>query len=493
MKEANPHRINYSKLGINNLKAKLINYFLIILTCYLVAIAFPARSATQSADPVTYKAPDGAPVNKNYKVQIREKGDSAWKTIDVNDAMTKNPDASGHCGFVYFDSYFKVPVQVKITKLDGVPGNVAIRPNNDNIKYTKSGSDIYFEVARPQKLSVEFDKDRLNNFFLFANQAATKTVNSGSNNVIYFGPGIHHAGAITLSSNQTLYIDGGAVVYGYVYANKASNIKIAGRGILDGSELDHDLKAKNRIKLINLHDVDHVSISGIILRDSPFWTCSISGGNHVDISDIKELCYNPNSDGFDLCNSNNVSISDVLIRNGDDNISVKSFNNLGADSIKVTNSILWADRAHNMVVGPESRSATLTNIVFDNIDVLENMQNDKVYPGVMAIMAADGGTFSNITWNNIRVNDISDGQLICIQYVDAYSKNGLGKKIQNVTIQNVTYTGRKLRPSKISGMDNGRNVDNVVLKNIMINKKALKDTMSGDVQVNPSAHLKILN
>jgi hypothetical protein len=121
------------------------------------------------------------------------------------------------------------------------------------------------------------------------------------------------------------------------------------------------------------------------------------------------------------------------------------------------------------------------------------MQNDKVYPGVMAIMAADGGTFSNITWNNIRVNDISDGQLICIQYVDAYSKNGLGKKIQNVTIQNVTYTGRKLRPSKISGMDNGRNIDNVVLKNIMINKKALKDTTSGDVQVNPSAHLKILN
>jgi hypothetical protein len=146
-----------------------------------------------------------------------------------------------------------------------------------------------------------------------------------------------------------------------------------------------------------------------------------------------------------------------------------------------------------MVVGPESRSATLTNIVFDNIDVLENMQNDKIYPGVMAIMAADGGTFSNITWNNIRVNDISDGQLICIQYVDAYSKNGLGKKIQNVTIQNVTYTGRKLRPSKISGMDNGRNVDNVVLKNIMINKKALKDTLSGDVKVNPSAHLKILN
>jgi hypothetical protein len=38
-----------------------------------------------------------------------------------------------------------------------------------------------------------------------------------------------------------------------------------------------------------------------------------------------------------------------------------------------------------------------------------------------------------------------------------------------------------------------RNVDNVVLKNIMINKKALKDTMSGDVEVAPSAHLKILN
>ncbi len=83
----------------------------------------------------------------------------------------------------------------------------------------------------------------------------------------------------------------------------------------------------------------------------------------------------------------------MFVRNHDDNFSAKIHTGTAATNITLKNSTLWADRAHNMLIGPEAAGGTFDQIRFDNIDVLENAQDDNVFPGVMAIMAADGGIY----------------------------------------------------------------------------------------------------
>ena len=62
--------------------------------------------------------------------------------------------------------------------------------------------------------------------------------------VIYYGRGVHDAGLIALKSNQTLFIDEGAVVYGRVTARDARHARIIGHGILDGNRNAEEILAK---------------------------------------------------------------------------------------------------------------------------------------------------------------------------------------------------------------------------------------------------------
>lgn len=51
-----------------------------------------------------------------------------------------------------------------------------------------------FRIDEPKYLSVEFDGDRLHNLHLFANPVMTETYTESSDNVLYFGPGVHRPG-----------------------------------------------------------------------------------------------------------------------------------------------------------------------------------------------------------------------------------------------------------------------------------------------------------
>lgn len=44
--------------------------------------------------------------------------------------------------------------------------------------------------------------------------------------------------AIALEDGQTLYISGGAVLHSIISVNNAKNVRICGRGIIDGSDYD---------------------------------------------------------------------------------------------------------------------------------------------------------------------------------------------------------------------------------------------------------------
>ena len=157
--------------------------------------------------------------------------------------------------------------------------------------------------------------------------------------MIYFGPGIHEVTHLEVGPGKTVYIAGGAVVRGVIgpdepsristysglltYRNptialRGNGITLRGRGILDGSRCT--THARNLLVVQGAN----IRIEGVILRDSPTWNIPIRQSDRVTVENVKILGYRANSDGIDICNSRDVTVSSCFLRTLDDLIVVKT-------------------------------------------------------------------------------------------------------------------------------------------------------------------------
>lgn len=444
------------------------------------------------------------PQNSDYTVEIN-RGDGNWETLMSHNAIvfwgTQNMT------FAKFEADFTTPVEVRVTRNSGTFNRAEIRPKSYFIDYQKVDErTLTFTLDRPRKVSVEFDGDRWNNLFLFADETDTNVPDKDDDNVLWYGPGVHEVGKIELQSGQTLYLHPDALVYGYVIASDAQNVRICGRGILDGSKENMDYgEGKVRYSQLLLVNCSDVTVEDLVFRNTPTWNIVTVGCDNIHFDGIKEIGSNANSDGFDIVSSSNILIENTMQRNKDDNISVKAIdlevntsglldglrgnkierlNVTESHNIRMRNCVLWADEAHNMLIGPDVNGTAVSGIYFENIDVLQNRQNDDVYPGVMAVMIADQGVYSDIHWKGIRVEDIDAGQVISLTYQNAYAPLGYGKSLRNVTFENISYNGTKASPSRILGLDASHTVEGVTITNYRINGVPVTDAGSANITTN---------
>lgn len=438
--------------------------------------------------------------NWTYKIEIK-RGNSDWEILRSHDAIILW--GTLHMSFAKFEDTFKTPVVVRVTKLSGKFQSAEVRPKSYNIIATKTDENsIAFTLDKPQKVSIEFDEDRHNNIFLFADAVETNIPDKNDENILWYGPGVHDAGRITLKDNQTLYLHKDALVFGYFYAENVNNVKIMGRGILDSSKENMDFTKPRNSQLFFVNSSD-ILIKDVVLRNTPTWNLILLGCNNVHIDNLKQIGANANSDGLDIVSSSNILIENTIQRNKDDNISIKGFDpavdnkldgiqsylfdKINVDdcfNITMRNCVLWADEAHNMLVGPDLKGRKAYNINFENIDVLENNQNDDVYPGTMAVMIADQGEYYDIHWKDIRVEDITSGEVISLTYQNAYAMLGYGKFLKDVTFENISYIGTNASPSRILGLNATQNIENIKFTNYRINGVPVTDAKSGNFKLN---------
>ena len=455
--------------------------------------------------------------NEEYTVQRMK--DGKWEDLFVHAAKVSDftPDPlSGYkqyeMGYTMFTDTFDKPVKLRVSRKTPF-AKVEIRPSVYGISSSSvTDNSVIFEIKEPrQKISVEFDGNRLENLFIFPDLPdENKPVLE--ENVLYFGPGIHNMGRkeISYKNNQTIYLDEGAVVYGSIYAKNCNNLSIRGRGILCSSKENH---GEGRKPQIETFCCDNLEIEGIMMQDTPNWTMKLVGSDHVHINNIKQIGWIMNSDGMDLICCRHVLVENTFQRNYDDNVTIKAFNGktdyvnshtatdgsftdagiwtvyylpqnkFDVYDIEVRNCVFWADKAHNMLVGPESRGIPFSNIRFTGNVVLENRQNDKVYPGTMAVMIADNGTFSDITFSDIEVEDINGGKVLCIQFTNAWAYgNKYGQWAKNITIEKIRYKGHRSTASKIYGLNSTQKIDGVKISDFTVNgEKILHPNTNLDV------------
>jgi len=147
------------------------------------------------------------------------------------------------------------------------------------------------------------------------------------------------------------------------------------------------------------------------------------------------------------------------------------------------NSTLWADVAHPILVGTHGNSKNpdvLENLAYINIDILDQKEAQVDYQGCMSINAGDNNLVRNVRFENIRVEDFRQGQLVNIRvfFNTKYCK-APGRGIENVLFKNIAYNGIHAEMSVIAGYDENRPVKNIVFENLRINGALIADDMPG--------------
>jgi len=263
---------------------------------------------------------------------------------------------------------------------------------------------------------------------------------------VYIPAGRFISGSIHLKSNITLHLDAGAVLAfsrdfdDYlpmvrsrwegteclnfsppIYADRAENIAIVGRGLIDGQgrawwdfhrKLRAEFQQKKKIEelpkwsrlfaeknagslamgrweqmgyflrppMIQPVECHNVRIEGVSLKDPPFWTINPVYCENLTVTgiSIKNPEDSPNTDGVNPDSCRNVHISDCHISVGDDCITIKSGRDEDGrrvgrpcENITVTNCTML-DGHGGVVIGSEMsggvRRVTISNCVFDGTD-----------------------------------------------------------------------------------------------------------------------------
>ncbi|MBO5942728.1 MAG: endo-polygalacturonase [Bacteroidales bacterium] len=432
-----------------------------------------------------YSAPEGVEMKDDFTVKVRLAG-GEWQDVPTYMVKVDEVRQTKHCvekaSLGYFD--FEGQVEVSVTYNKGPIETAKVRPLSYGIKPVVDGSTLTFTLDCPRNLSVEVNGDIFHNLHLFANAIDVNNPIDGviiknekqlakkRKDVIYFGPGLHRIDTLFPVSGQTVYIAGGAVVRGTIHVVNASDVKIYGRGIVHPS---------GRGEGVYIQRSKNVEVDGIISTQ-----CPVGGSDGVKITNVKVISSYGWGDGLNVFASSNVHYDRCFARTSDDCVTVyatrKGFTG-SCRNILTENCVLWADVAHPIMIGIHGNVESpdvIENLVYRNIDILDHKEKQIDYQGCMAINAGDDNLIRNILFEDIRIEDFRQGQLVNIRIF--YNKKyclAPGRGIEDITFRNVTYNGSGEEMSVIYGYSEERKVKNIRFENLVINGQVISDDMPG--------------
>lgn len=420
-------------------------------------------------------------------------------------------DQTELASFAYWD--MTAPVEVEVISKRPIE-TVAIRPTARGIRPQVENDRIRFRLETPQQVVVEVNGWH-KALHLFANPPAPE-IDPGAPGVRYFGPGVHRPGRMSMGNNETLYLAGGAVVYGCIEAADANNIKILGPGILDSSEFVRDFDrnwddvAAGRhigsmggcIHFLRCHQI---TIDGPILRDPHIWCLSTFGCSEVEISRVKEIgLWRYNSDGIDICNSQNVTVRQCFVRTFDDSLVVKGMrycSDLPNKNILFEHCVVWNDWGRALEIGAETSAPEFSQVMFRDCDIVRTTQI------ALDVQHGDRPAIEDLTFERIRleVDDVNYAPQIqngpeakytgstnyCPQFFVLMFHHGPWSydkefgTMRNITVRDCSITGKPLPTSSLTGLDETHDIKGVTICNLQINGKTATSLEEAGITAGP--------
>ncbi len=474
-----------------------ILFFLMFAVLFLIQVS--CRGA-QKNRLVTYPAPAGAKKAAGYRVFVN------GREIFVYD----NPVAA----FAYFDFSGRAEVEIRAT---ADVKWVDVRPRRRQITPAWDDSTIRFTLTEPVKISVElngFFDGSVKPLFLFANAPEKDIPGRDDPDVLFFEGGkIYDVGMLELKRNQTVYIAGGAIVKGCLFASKARHVVIRGRGILDATGILSNIKDGRVpwVRAVNFLRCQDVRVEGITVSNSDTWQVVPVWSEDVTITGVNLISGNPSDDGIDIVRCRNVLIENCFIRVKDDCIAIKALfddpENRGDSNIVVQHCTLWnAEWGSAMEIGFETRALVMQDITFRDMDIIHVERG-----AVMSIHNGDEALVRNVHYEDIRIEDPADKLIDIAVFRSQYSRDrpatptetellymhgvwdGVIKvpesdsayhakfrgEIRNISFKNIRVTDGKLPFSVICGFDKNHEIRDVVIDGLYLCGKKVRNKSEG--------------
>jgi polygalacturonase len=320
-------------------------------------------------------------------------------------------------------------------------------------------------------------------------QAAVEACAKLGGGRVYFPPGRYLSGTIFLKTGVALDLEAGATLAGstnladypsavpafrsytdnytemsLLYAEKAENIALIGRGKIDGQGKAFKGPYKVRPYLIRMIECRNILVENITIVDSPMWVQHYLACDDVVIRGIKVYSRaNLNNDGIDIDCSQRVRISDCDISSLDDGIVLKSTAARPTRDVVVTNCTV-SSLCNALKLGTESNGG------FDNITVSNCTIFDTRLAGI-AVEMVDGGALDRVSFSNIVMNKVGAPIFVRLgnrarPFLESGPRPGMGS-LRNVLISNVQAGGAGIVGCSITGLP-GFPAENITLDNIRL-------------------------
>ena len=465
---------------------------LLLLAAGAVGFAVCAKKSAEAnkrfSEVTLYDAPSTITPSKTAKLYVNGE-ESFVYSVFVNPGRENkgNYDTSSvsRAPMAYFDLVQgEARIDIELTQESSFPEvtSATVSPLGKEIAVQTEGRHVRFSVSEPGQYVVQFNDTAREAFHLFVNAPEENLPDKTNPNVLWIEPGEWTIpDGIQLKSGQTLYLSPGAVVHTTVSAQFGSNIKIRGRGMIDGG-IWESWKGQDAHLPVNFQYCSDVYVEGIIINNSNAWCFNAFETENALVENVKIISARPNGDGFTLQSCRDFTVQNSFARTWDDSLVVKNYGR-NTDGITFRNMILWTDLAQSMEIGYETNKgkqedAKISNVLFQDITVV-----NAFHKPVMSIHNADDALIEHIVWENIVVEnaDLGNGdakdnrQLIDLTIAGSgWSSTKTRGRIRDVLLKNITVLrGLETQQIRLMGFDETHGIDGVTIQNLTIYTKPI--------------------
>lgn len=347
-------------------------------------------------------------------------------------------------------------------------------------------------------------------------QTAIDDANRNGGGIVYIPSGLYYCGNLILRSNVHVYMEGGAVIRGtgnpkdyathyrkqslgmdgtwFIYTeDNSSNIKIYGRGVIDGNGTQMRRQHRYLNNLLFPMQCSGFTVDGITFVDSSLWGVVPTRCDHVALLNTKhfnENDQNHEDDAIDIQECQHVLVKHSFAIAEDDTYSTKT----------------WSQQT-DIAGGWYGKPEVLDDVVFDDcfgwsrcatfklgFGVVQDQTNLSFinsfsYKSMRAIAVNHRwgeGVARNILFDNIDIEGFWPRHNNESRWLEINLRSP--ERMEHITLRNIRVRDAGSTPSLIKGFDEKHPVRNVTLENIYMHNQAVPAGSLQDMQVTDVKH-----
>ncbi|MBR1632942.1 MAG: hypothetical protein IJ686_04225 [Bacteroidales bacterium] len=378
-----------------------------------------------------------------------------------------------------------------------------VRPIAKNPDYVLENGKITLKMSPKDRFVVEINGEWDETLLIFANPIDSLKPDKNDPNVIFFEAGkVHSSGIISPEDGQTVYFEGGALVNGRVLCQNKKHVTFAGAGMLNctpGTERAFTLDTCDSVLVKDLI-VLNTSNYGIVFRE----TDHVLADNVKTYGEASQLtATGVENDSFDLHGCRYITHKHCFSYCHDDTYCIKTRKwtyDRSTTDIVYEDCIGWNIQGGNTFEIGWECGRDVTNVTYKDIySVHTSVHSGSVayMNGGSTIHQADGGVISNISYENVYLEDIFRFGLYFIVRENKGPSVSIGNDavwspgaIKNVKMKNVHLAYMPPCGNCAKGLDKDHSVE-VEIDGLYIGDKRITSLSDANFSVGPYAKVTL--